>query len=33
MADKKIGNSIFRFEQEAGIDSKLGNWGKLGKDD
>ena len=27
MADKKIGNSIFRFEQEAGIDSKLGNWG------
>jgi hypothetical protein len=27
MADKKIGNSIFRFEQEVGIDSKMGNWG------
>ncbi|MBS1571445.1 MAG: hypothetical protein JST62_03480 [Bacteroidetes bacterium] len=22
----KLGNSIFKFEQEAGIDSKLGNW-------
>lgn len=33
MADKKIGNSIFRFEQKAGIDSKMGNWGRLGKDD
>ncbi len=29
MKNKKIGNSIFRFEQEAGIDSKLGNWRKL----
>ncbi len=25
---KKIGNSIFRFEQQAGIDSPLGNWRK-----
>jgi predicted chitinase len=24
--EKKTGNSIFSFEQEAGIDSKLGNW-------
>lgn len=29
MKNKKIGNSIFRFEQEAGIDSKLGNWRRL----
>lgn len=26
MATKKIGNSIFSWEQEAGIDSPLGNW-------
>jgi hypothetical protein len=27
MTVKKKGNSIFHFEQKAGIDSKMGNWG------
>jgi len=26
MKDKKIGNSIFKFEREAGIDSPFGDW-------
>ena len=28
MAAKKIGNSIFRTEREAGVDSALGDWRK-----